>query len=75
MYNKQGHRPSQQCRGRCMGTPDTFDSTGVWALSHNFVGLNLRNYNAHIDNRKKIVKQQYLLHMSLQCGELRPTSG
>ena len=30
---------------------------------------------AHIDNRKKFVKQQYLPHMSLQYGELRPTSG
>ena len=28
-----------------------------------------------IDNRKKIVKQQYLLQMSLQYGELRPTNG
>ena len=28
-----------------------------------------------IDNRKKIVKQQYLLHMSAQYGELRLTSG
>jgi len=28
-----------------------------------------------IDNRKKHVKQQYLPHMSLQYGELRPTSG
>ena len=27
------------------------------------------------DNRKKIVKQQYLLHMSSQYGELRPTNG
>jgi len=25
---------------------------------------------AHIDNRKKLVKQQYLLHMSAQYGEL-----
>ena len=24
---------------------------------------------------KKILKQQYLPHMSLQCGEFRPTSG
>jgi len=24
---------------------------------------------------KKLVKQQYLLHMTWQCGELRPTSG
>ena len=31
---------------------------------------------AHIDNRKKkLVKQQYLLYMSAQYGELRPTSG
>jgi len=30
---------------------------------------------AHIDNRKKFVKQQYLLHMPPQYGELRPTSG
>ena len=27
------------------------------------------------DNRKKLVKQQYLLHMSPQYGELRPTNG
>ena len=30
---------------------------------------------AHIDNWKKLVKQQYVLHMSPQYGELRPTSG
>jgi len=30
---------------------------------------------ARIDNRKKMVKQQYLPHMSLQYGELRPTDG
>ena len=30
---------------------------------------------AHIDNRKKVVKQQYLLHTSSQYGELRPTNG
>jgi len=28
-----------------------------------------------IDNRKKHVKQQYLLHMSSQYGELQPTNG
>jgi len=28
-----------------------------------------------IDNGKKLVKQQYLPHMSLQYGEFRPTSG
>jgi len=30
---------------------------------------------ACIDNRNKVVKQRYLLHMSWQYGELRPTSG
>jgi len=30
---------------------------------------------AHIDNQKKLVKQQYLLQMSPQYGELQPTSG
>ena len=30
---------------------------------------------ACIDNRKKIVKQQYLLYMAPQYGELQPTSG
>ena len=30
---------------------------------------------APIDNRRKHVKQQYVLHMSWQYGELRPTSG
>jgi len=29
---------------------------------------------AHIDNRKKFVKQQYVLHTRLQYGELRPTN-
>jgi len=46
----------------------------IWAPSHNFVGLYLRNYG-RIDNRKKLVKQQYVLHMSPQYGELRPTNG
>ena len=30
---------------------------------------------ARIDNRKKFVKHQYLLHISLQYGELRPANG
>jgi len=30
---------------------------------------------ANIDNRTNLVKQQYLPHMTLQYGELRPTSG
>ena len=30
---------------------------------------------AHIDNRKKLIKQQYFPHMFLQYGELTPTNG
>jgi len=49
---------------------------GVWAPHHR---TTLSDYifaiKARIDNQKKVVKQQYLLHMSLQYGELRPTSG
>jgi len=40
----------------------------------NFLGY-IFVIKAHIDNRKKLVKQQYLLDMSPQYGELRPTSG
>jgi len=46
----------------------------ICAPSHKFVRLYLRNWGS-TDNRKKIVKQQYLPNMSLQYGELRPTSG
>ena len=30
---------------------------------------------AYIDNRKKLIKQQYLSHMSSQYGERRPING
>jgi len=41
---------------------------GVWSVCH--------EHKARIDNRKrKLVKQQYVLHMSPQYSELRPTSG
>jgi len=30
---------------------------------------------ARIDNQKKLVKQQYVLQMSPQYGELRPNNG
>jgi len=43
----------------------------IWAQLHNFVGLYLCNYR---QSEKKLVKQQYLPHMSLQYAELRPTS-
>jgi len=30
---------------------------------------------AYIDNREKLVKQQYVLHVSTQCGELQTING
>jgi len=39
-----------------------------------FVGLYLQNYIMH-GQSEKLVKQQYLLHMSSSYGELRPTNG
>jgi len=41
----------------------------ISAPSHNFVWLNLRNKGMYRQLEKKL-KQQYLLHMTLQCGEL-----
>jgi len=47
----------------------------IWAPLHNFVGYIVAT-KTHVDNRKKkLVKQQYLLHMSSQYGELWPTNG
>jgi len=45
----------------------------ICAPSHNLLGYIFAT-KACIDNRKKLVKWQYLLHMSLQYGELRPTN-
>jgi len=51
--------------------------TKNWPSGHHCT--NLSGYifatRARIDNRKKLVKQQYLLHMSPQYGKLRPTNG
>jgi len=47
----------------------------IGAPSHNFVGLYLRNQGTDRQSEKKLVKQLYVLHMSLQYGELRPTNG
>jgi len=47
----------------------------IYAPLHNFVGLCLRNKGMYRQSEKKLVKQQYLPHMSLQYGELQPTSG
>jgi len=45
----------------------------IWAPSHNLSGYMFAT-KADIDDRKKLVKQQYLLHMFSQYGKLRPTS-
>jgi len=54
----------------------------IWAPSHNFVGLYLRNEGTYrqsekklVKQQKKLVKQQYLLNTYPQYGELRPTRG
>ena len=47
----------------------------IWAPSHNFVRLYLCNEGTYRQSEKKLVKQRYVLHMSPQYGELRPTSG
>ena len=54
-------------------TQELAKKVAIWAPSYNFVGLYLRRHVSTIG--KKIVKQQYLFHMSPQYGELRPTSG
>jgi len=46
----------------------------ICAPSHHFVGLYLTNKDMH-RQPEKLVKWQYLLHMSLKYGELRPTNG
>ena len=41
----------------------------IWAPSHNFVGLYLRTQLRHVSTiGKKLVKQQYVLHMSAACS-------
>jgi len=47
----------------------------IWAPSHNFVGLYLRNYGTYRQSEEKLVKHQYLPYKSLQYDELWPTSG
>ena len=67
---------SEMCYTRLAGNaePKKSPEVGIWAPSHNFVGYIFAT-EAYIDNREKLVKQQYLLYMSSQYGELRPTNG
>jgi len=45
--------------------------TKSWAATMQFI----LSAKACIDNQINLVKQQYLLHMSSQYGELQPTNG
>jgi len=48
----------------------------MWALSYNFVGyIFATKARTVLTIGKKLVKQQYLLHISSQYGELRSTIG
>jgi len=51
----------------------TMDPCGLIQINNN--NNNIFATEALIDKRKSLVKQQYLLHMFPQYGELRPTSG
>jgi len=44
-------------------------------LAENTGRKNVAKNRPRIDNRKNLVKHQYLLHKSSQYGELRPTNG
>jgi len=58
-----------------MQDPKKSPKIAIWAPSHNFVGLYLRNEGTYQQSEKKLVKQQYILQMFSQCGELQPTNG
>jgi len=58
-----------------MQDPKELTKIAIWAPSHNFVGLYLRNQGTYRQSEKKLVKQQYVLQMSPQYGEHRPTNG
>jgi len=51
----------------CKKSPSEHHRTTLWGY--------IFAIKACVDNRKKIVKQQYLPQMSLQYGELRPSNG
>jgi len=67
---------SEMCRTRLAGNAGPkklpkLRHLGTIAQLCRAISLQLR----HISTIKKLVKQQYLLHMSSQYGELRPTNG
>jgi len=66
---------SEMCCVRLAGNagPKNRQKFTIWALSQTLSGY-IFTTKAHIDNWKKLSKQQCLPHMSLQYGELRRTS-
>ena len=58
-----------------MQDPKNRQKFAICAPSHNSVGPYLRQLRDILTIGKKIVKQQHLLHMSSQYGELWPTNG
>jgi len=56
-----------------MHDPKNRQKFAIWTPSHN-LSRYIFATKAHVDNRKKLVKQQYLPHMSSQHGELRPSN-
>jgi len=60
-----------------MQDPKNQQKFAIWAPLHKFVGLGPISLQLrHLSTiTKKLVKQQYLLHMSSQYGELQPTNG
>jgi len=73
-----GHSANLECMSEmcCTRLAENTESTkiAIWAPSHNFVGLCLRNEGMYRQSEKKLVKQQYLLHTFSQYGELQPIS-
>jgi len=69
-------RKSEMC---CMWLAEIQDAKimqkiAIYALSHNFVGLYLRNSDVYRLS-EKLVKQQYLIHISNMVNFDRPTNG
>jgi len=56
-----------ECKNIAKNSPSGHHRTTLWGY--------IFATKAHIDSRKKLVKQQYLPRMSSQYGELRPTNG
>jgi len=56
------------------GTQKKSPKIGIWAPSHNFIGLYLRNYDTYRQSEKNLLSSN-ISYMSPQYGELRPTSG